>query len=58
MAWLAVDADGSEYVYRNCPNRLTDTWMEDEDLVELPKGAIKRLTGKDLTWNDEPIEVK
>lgn len=26
--------------------------------IELPKGSIKKLTGKDLTWNDEPIELK
>nr|DAF67739.1 MAG TPA: hypothetical protein [Caudoviricetes sp.] len=25
--------------------------------VELPKGSIKKLTGKELTWNDEPIEL-
>lgn len=26
--------------------------------ITLPKGSIKKLTGKDLTWNDEPIELK
>lgn len=30
---------------------------EDTRIV-LPKGSIKKLTGKDLTWNDEPIELK
>ena len=25
--------------------------------IELPKGTIKALTGKELTWNDEPIEI-
>ena len=26
--------------------------------IQLPKGSIKKLIGKDLTWNDEPIEFK
>lgn len=28
-----------------------------EGAIELPKGTIKILTGKDLTWKDEPIEL-
>ena len=24
----------------------------------LPKGSIKKLIGRDLTWQDEPIELK
>ena len=23
---------------------------------QLPKGSIKRLIGRDLTWQDEPVE--
>lgn len=30
---------------------------EDTGII-LPKGSIKKLTGKDLTWNDESIELK
>lgn len=26
--------------------------------IQLPKGSIKKLIGKDLTWNDEPVEFK
>lgn len=26
--------------------------------VSLPKGSIKKLIGRDLTWEDEPIEIK
>jgi hypothetical protein len=25
--------------------------------IELPKGSIKKLTGIDLTWDDEPIKI-
>lgn len=27
------------------------------DCYLLPVGTIKRATGKDLTWEDEPIEI-
>lgn len=60
MAWYAVDLDGSECRYEIKPIRTTDIWLIDGDgnIDNLPKGSIKRLTGKDLTWDDEPIEVK
>ena len=25
--------------------------------VELPKGTIEILIGRELTWNDEPVEI-
>lgn len=28
------------------------------DVIELPKGSIKKLIGRELTWNDEPVELK
>lgn len=35
---------------------------EDEDLyddwVVLPKGSIKKLIGRELSWEDEPVELK
>jgi hypothetical protein len=27
------------------------------DAVILPKGTIKKLIGKDLTWKDEPVKI-
>lgn len=26
--------------------------------IKLPKGTIKKLIGKDLTWEDNPVELK
>ena len=26
--------------------------------VELPKGSIKKLIGRELTWEDEPVELE
>lgn len=28
------------------------------DYVELPKGSIKKLIVRELSWNDEPVELK
>lgn len=62
MAWVAVDKDGSEYIFHNKPERLSVNW---QDLmygiyidIRLPKGSIKKLIGRDLDWNNEPVELK
>lgn len=59
MPWYAVDLDGSECRYEYEPIRTTDIWLLDDvgNIDALPSGTIKELTGKDLTWEDEPIEV-
>lgn len=67
MAWLAVDKNGDEYVYSCKPIRETSSyWGKDcdkhgEDIgeaVKLPRGSIKKLIGRELTWEDEPVELK
>lgn len=60
MAWLAVDKDGDEYIYRDKPGRqINNYWYAGEDhFVELPKGSIKKLIGKELSWDDEPVELR
>lgn len=64
MAYLAVDKDGDEYVFDNIPEKRDEEWMSDEyNFIEpkevyLPKGSIEKLTGKVITWEDEPIELK
>ena len=60
-AWVAVDADGSEWVFNDKPIRRNREWecSKIKDwMVELPKGSIKALIGRELTWNDEPVELK
>ena len=46
MAWVATDANGQETIF------------EFGDFLYLPKGSIKKLIGRDLDWNDEPVELK
>lgn len=62
MAWLVVDGrDNSEWIYKYQPDRAStgDFWYDcGGDCVELPKGTIKKLIGRELTWEDKPIELK
>ena len=68
MVWLCVDSNGAEVVFNNeisgKPARLHfgefdqyyGMWGNGSDMVELPKGSIKRLIGRELTWEDDPVE--
>lgn len=55
-----------DYGYREPPSHLLTDWAylyndPDEGLqdiaVELPKGSIKKLIGRDLTWEDDAVEL-
>ena len=61
-AWVAVDADGSEWVFEQEPFRVIEyyrwgfyRWSSG---IQLPKGSIKALIGRELIWNDEPVELQ
>lgn len=73
MAWVAVQKQGQEMIFSNKPRRCgssTDKYWNNKvdhwegsnilytDRIFLPKGSIKKLTGRDLTWEDEPVELK
>ena len=60
MAWVAVDNNGAEYIYVVKPSRERDFFASDSgyDEILLPKGSIRKLIGRDLTWEDEPVELK
>ena len=58
MAWLAVDEDKDEWLYMQKPERFDscyDTVSDDCQLLQ--GGTIKRLIGKELTWDDDPVEI-
>ena len=60
-AWVAVDADGSECIFRKEPYQREGVWFSSSlsnEFVELPKGSIKALIGRELSWSDEPVELK
>lgn len=66
MAWIATDWNGEEWVYEAMPVRGGSIdavdgryWYADTGVfVELPRGSIKKLIGRDLTWEDEPVKLK
>lgn len=72
MAWLAVNSWGCEEMFHNCPERTENRYWQDNIVyweirgyttcaddysIELPKGTIKKLIGRDLTWEDEPVKI-
>lgn len=68
MAWVAVHENGYEGIFSNKPTRggklhlwydgLNDGGTSYDTEIPLPKGSIKKLIGRNLTWNDEPVELK
>lgn len=69
MGWLAVDKKGVELILKIKPERISGwgCWADEfrgmgGDAsgfgIELPKGSILKLIGRELTWEDEPIELK
>lgn len=68
MAWVAVDKNGEENIFSHKPTkcRELDFWYDEvedggviyDTEIPLPKGTIKKLIGRDLNWNDEPVELK
>lgn len=59
MAWVAVDESGLEAIYEGKPYRWHDCiWISILSYVGLPSGSIKKLIGRELSWNDEPVELK
>ena len=64
MAWVAVDKDGAEHIFNDTPKRgycvfrSINKYGADIKRISLHKGTIKKLIGRDLDWNNEPVELK
>ena len=71
MAWLAVSRNGQEIISKNRPtyeNR-TDSWYDaiegwaegecytEYSEIDLPKGSISKLLGREVKFEDCPIEI-
>ena len=61
MAWLAVHEDGSPSLFPIYPDRVTTEfggyWDCDYCEVPISKETMRKLTDKELTWNDNPIRI-
>lgn len=55
MVYLAVCDNGDEYIFKSKQSPL---WLELDKGIKLPKGSIKKLTGRELVWGDDLIELK
>ena len=63
MAWVAVTKHGREFISMCKPIRVTDEdnyygWKDTFTEISLPKGSIKKLIGRELSYSDEPVELK
>ena len=74
MAWVCVGYSGEELIFSNKPHRkicknvfridyddiIDRYWIDNKycSYLNLPKGSIKRLIGRELTWSDDPVELK
>lgn len=70
MAYLAVNKNGTEKIFKHYPWREKDEWIdnfghtddnwysfEPDKGITLPFNSIIALTGQTLTFDDEPIKI-
>ena len=63
MAWVAVDSYNKEVIFLRKPVRVYGFWIDanedsEDTQITFPKGSIKKLIGRELSWNDEPVELR
>lgn len=57
MAFVYCDKIGGEKISPEKPMRIADFWIC-KQMLSLPKGSIKKLIGRELNWDDEPVKLK
>lgn len=51
----------NQLMFASKPHKIDSIWQDNNGCckcLELPKGSIKKLIGRELSWNDEPVELK
>lgn len=64
-AWLAVDRGGGEWIFNDKPVRVYESytdvlpryWYVCSNKALLPKGTIKKIIGRELSFFDETVEL-
>lgn len=57
MAWIARSLHGELYIFSVKPDREAISWICKTAYIELPPKTDKKLIGRHLTWEDEPVEI-
>lgn len=60
-AWVCANSFGMELMFASKPHKVDDSWRDNNgccNCLELPKGTIKKLIGKELSFFDEPVKLK
>ena len=63
MAWLGKDFNKTEWIFAIKPFRHNLEWTasvgdaDDWVCIMLPSGSIQKLIGRELTWEDSPVEI-
>lgn len=58
MAHVAITRNGNEALFKNKPMVKEGNLSYSGEMILLPPGSIKKLTGKDLKFGDEPVELQ
>lgn len=59
MTYLVIDVAGGEHICSKKPLKNGNYWCShDAKWFDLPKGTIKKLTGKEVSFKDEPIKLE
>lgn len=59
MAWAVVDKNDEEWVFEDRPYFVNGYWETTGELIanRIPKGSIRKLIGKDISFKDAPVEL-
>lgn len=59
MAWVVVNKKGEEWVFEDRPYLVNGYWETTGELLanRIPKGSIRKLIGKDISFKDAPVEL-
>ena len=60
-AWVCVNSFAMELMFASKHHKVDDSWRDNNgccNCLELPKGTIKKIIGRELSWSDEPVELK
>ena len=65
FAYLVVEPNGDELIFSEPPCRIDEfsrcEWFIDSNTAQyvyVPRGTIKKITGKSITWKDEAIKLE